>query len=365
MGRLERARPRLSPALLLAVAIFLLMSCGGGAHGDLGGLARQAGRGASLAIEQRARPVRFRFFSPSSFWNTPVPADAQLDSNSAQIMTAFRRLVADELEEGTGPAINTTEYSVPIYKVPADQPTVPVRLTSPYAATALRSAWSTVPLPPGAQPAGGNDRHLVVWQPSTDRLWEFWELGNGAEGPLASWGGAIQRVSANPGVYGPEAWPGATSNWGASASALSIAGGLVRFGDLEHGWINHALSMSIPDVRAGVYSSPAQRTDGRSSDPLSLPEGAHLRLDPNLDIGAMQLPRLVRMLAEAAQRFGIFVRDGAQNVAFQAQDPVTAGANPYLGPDGYFEGSYPRELLARFPWGHLQLLKMELHPYPG
>lgn len=355
-------RPRPTPALPLAVAALLLLaSCGTG--GGREATAAATATGAHVDIGRVARQVRFRFFSPASFWNTPVAAGAQLDPDSAPIMKAFREMVARELGEETGPAINTTEYSVPIYKVPADQATVRVQLTSPYTASALRSAWSAVPLPPDAQPAGGNDRHLVVWQPSTDRLWEFWELRGGLEGWQASWGGAIQHVSSNPGVYGPDAWPGASSNWGASASALSIAGGLVRLGDVEHGWINHALSMSIPNVRAGVYSSPARRTDGRSAELLSLPEGAHLRLDPNLDIASLGLPRMTRMLAEAAQRFGIFIRDGAQNIAFQAQAPVVAGANPYTGPEGYFEGSYPRELLSQFPWGHLQLLKMELHPY--
>ena len=57
------------------------------------------------------------------------------------------------------------------------------------------------------------------------------------------------------------------------------------------------------------------------------------------------------MLAEAAQRFGIYVRDGARNVAFQAQDPVVAGTDPYAGSGGYFEGSYPRELLSPIPLG--------------
>jgi len=363
MGRRRLLRPRPSPALLLAIAI-LLASCGAGAHGDDGSpRARSADAAHLVESAQAAQPVRFRFFSPSSFWNVPVATDAPLDPSSASIMGALRWLIAEELTEGSGPAINTTEYSVPVYKVPADQPLVPVQLSSPYSASALRSAWSAVPLPPDAQPAGGNDRHLVVWQPSSGRLWEFWELRHGTEGWRASWGGAIQHVTSDLGVYGPEAWPGASSKWGASASSLSIAGGLIRFSDLEHGWINHALSMSIPDARAGVYAWPAERTDGTSTDPLSLPEGAHLRLNPNLDIASLGLPRMTRMIAEAAQRFGIFVRDGAQNVAFQAQDPVTVGTNPYLGVDGYFEGSYPRELLSQFPWAHLQLLKMELHPY--
>jgi hypothetical protein len=67
------------------------------------------------------------------------------------------------------------------------------------------------------------------------------------------------------------------------------------------------------------------------------------------------------MLAEAAQRYGIFVGDTSVNVAFYAQDPTPTGANRYTGTGGYFEGKTPAQLLAVFPWGRLQLLKMELH----
>ena len=107
------------------------------------------------------------------------------------------------------------------------------------------------------------------------------------------------------------------------------------------GQINHALAIAIPNPRAGVYASPAQRTDGWSTEPLSLPEGAHLRLDPNLDLAALHLPRLTLMMAEAAQRYGIVVRDRAANVAFYAQDPTPTGTEPYTGAHGYFEGQVP------------------------
>ena len=119
--------------------------------------------------------------------------------------------------------------------------------------------------------------------------------------------------------------------------------------------------MAIPQVRSGVYASPAQRTDGSSIDPLSLPEGAHLRLDPSLDLAALHLPPLTLELAEAAQRYGIIVRDHAEIVVFYGQDPTPTGTNPYTGPSGYFDGAQPGQLIADFPWKHLQLLKMELH----
>jgi len=317
-------------------------------------------------VEETKPPVEeptapFRLFSPTSFWNEPLPADAPLDPSSAAVVGAFNEELAAAEEANKGPAnINTTAWSVPIYTVPAGQPTVEVTLKKASKAPALQSAWDAVPLPADAQPAEGSDKDLVVSQPSTDRLWEFWGLEQTAEGWQAAWGGAMEKASSNPGVYGLEAWPGAKPWWGASATSLSIAGGLITLEDLELGQINHALAISVPEPRAGVYAAPAHRTDGFSTNPLSLPEGAHLRLDPSLDLAALHLPRLTLMMAEAAQRYGIFVRDKSANVAFYAQDPIPTGTEPYTGAHGYFEG-HLRQLMAAFPWSHLQLLEMELH----
>jgi hypothetical protein len=276
---------------------------------------------------------------------------------------AFGLVVARELDSASGPrpTIDTVAYSVPIYTVPAGQPTVSVALNNTFKA-ALVAAWSAVPIPPGALPAAGSDGDLVVWQPSSDRLWEFWRARRTSEGWSATWGGAIAHVSSNPGFYSSEAWPGATPWWGVTASSLALVGGLITLEDLASGEIDHALAMSIPGARAGVYSTPAQRTDGTSPSPLSLPEGAHLRLDPNLDLASLRLPRLTLMLARAAQRYGIYIRDSSPNIGFYAQDPTPTASNPYTGPAGYFEGQTPTRLLAAFPWQHLQLLKMSLHP---
>jgi hypothetical protein len=314
----------------------------------------------------------FRFFSDSSFWNAPLSASAPLDPNSATLVKAFDQEVAKELANSEA-TINTTSWSVPVYTVPSSQPNVDVLLNKGVGSSTnpLQRAWEAVPLPPGAEPAKGHDKHLVVWQPSTDKMWEFWGFEKTTSGPLAVWGGAMQEVLGNPGVYNPQAWPRLISNisaweadidsWGATATSLPVAGGLITLEDFERGQINHALAMAIPKARASVWTTPAQRTDGTSSEATSLPEGAHLRLDPNLQLSTLKLPHTVLMLAEAAQRYGIFVRDKSANVAFYGQDPTPTGTNPYTGPEGYFEGKCACKLLNTFPWSHLQLLKMELH----
>ena len=149
---------------------------------------------------------------------------APLDPNSAEMVAGLNRQVLQEEAGKWGPWINTRSYGVPIVTVPPGQPTVPVTLVHA-PEPALSAAWSAVPLPASAVPASGSDGYLVVWQPSSDRMWEFWQLRRATSGWQASWGGAIQHVSSNPGVYGPEAWPGAQPWWGATASSLALAGG--------------------------------------------------------------------------------------------------------------------------------------------
>ncbi len=350
----------LRSVLALACVSAAIAGCGGSAGALPVGSTLAGGRSAGDAHSSKTS-APFRFFSPSSFWNKPLPADAPLDSSSAAIVAAFDAEIEVQEQAGDGPWINTTKYSIPVYTVPAGQPTVRVQLDSVVNAP-LSAAWSAVPLPSTAKPAVGTDGSLVVWQPSTDQLWEFHQLVHEADGWQANWGGAMQDVMSNPGVYGAEAWPDAETWWGISASSLSLVGGLISLEDLEKGQINHALEMAIPERSASAYASPAQRTDGKSTNPLALPEGAHLRLNPSLDLAALHLPRLTLMLAEAAQRYGIFITDGSHPGAeFYAQDPTPTGTNPYAGPNGYFEGKYPNELLASFPWSQLELLKMELH----
>ncbi|HEY2767375.1 MAG TPA: hypothetical protein VGI76_03915 [Solirubrobacteraceae bacterium] len=310
-----------------------------------------------------ASAAPFRFFSSTGFWNAQQAAGATLDPSSAKIVAALAHEVAHEEEVKKGPAINTTSWSVPVYTVPSTQGKVKVKL--PYAwmqsRPALQAAWDAVPLPPGALPAAGTDKHLVVWQPSSKKMWEFWHLEKKPEGWEAYWGGAMQNALTNPGAYGPEAWLGAANSWGASGSSLSIAGGLITLEDLEKGTINHALAISVPNTRKGVYATPAKRADGSHTEASSLPEGAHLRLNPSLDLAALHLPHLTLMLAEAAQRYGIFVNDTSAVVALYGQDPTPTGTNTYTGTGGYYAGKSPAQLLAVFPWSHLQLLKMELH----
>ncbi len=339
-------QPRPHPAVL-ATALILA---------SLGGCAGTEDRTGGGDGERAAAAMTF--FSLDSVWNAPLANDAPIDPNSQAMIGGLVEEVSSELARGYGPWINTSQYSTPVYTVPADEPKVHVTLDRDL--PAMQRAIDAVPLPDGARPAAGTDSHLVVWQPATDTMWEFWKLASRADGWHAQAAGAMRDVSGNPGYFSSDAWPGAEPWWGATATGLPLLGGLVTIDELEQGRIDHALAMAIPDARAGVWARPATHGDGDSTDPNSLPEGARLRLDPDLDLGRLELPPLTAMLATAAQRYGIVVRDVAGVVALYGQDPTPTGRDPWA--DAYQRQGEPNRLLASFPWQHLEVLTLELEP---
>ncbi len=273
--------------------------------------------------------------------------------------------VAREVALNIGPWISGTSH---VYTVGPDTPTVRVQLDDPTLAwrASLQTAFAAVPIPAGAVPEAGSDSEMSIWQPSTDKLWEFFEMRLLPDGWHAAWGGAIQNVSQSPGYYTSDSWPGAASNWGATATSLPHAAGVITQADLQQGEIDHALAVDLPYPRAGVWAWPAQRADGTGTDPNAIPEGAHLRLDPNLNLAALHLPPLVYMMAKAAQKYGMIVRDQTHwAIGFFIEDPTITGGAPYwvngtVSKTGLFQGKLPSQLMSQFPWSSVQVLKMAL-----
>ena len=325
-----------------------------------------------LPFAAQARPTQGapRLFSPTSVWNAPLRSNAQVDPRSTTLVSGLVTEVANEERLGWGPWISTAT-STPIYRVGPRQRTVRVQLDDPTASwrAPLQAALAAVPIPAGATAADGPDAHLTVWQPSTDKLWELWKAHKEADGWHAAWGGAIAHVSRSPGFYTTASWPGARSFWGATATSLPVAAGTITIADLLQGHIDHAIAVDLPYPRAGVYAWPAQRTDGTGIAADAIPEGAHLRLDPTLDLSTLTMPPLVRMIAVAAQRYGLIVRDQTHHaIGFFIEDPkplgaagLFYGADGLPSPTGFFAGQYPGPLLASFPWRSLRVLKLHLH----
>jgi hypothetical protein len=453
-------------------------------------LAAVAGAVAALALAAcggdrpappATHPDAARPFANARLWSAPQARDAPLDPRSRALVATLVASVRAQVARGTGPAMSAASRA-PVYTVGAAVPRVPVALDSgPWAAALRRELARGVPIPADARPSRGSDGALVIWQPSSDTMWEmslaqralhaplwlgeasvdpggrlaagvhrygvtalnargetsaahpwlvarvaapggrvnlrwapvedatgyaiyrtssegtarlvarvpagvtsFVDGGTGrtaADAPpavgtattpgrwRASNAGVLHRVSSSPGHYRDLRRPDGSVlerfNWGPSATSLPLAAGMVTMADLRRRRIDHALAIGLPNltpadsvIAADRWAFPAQRADGKSSLPDAIPEGARLRLDPDLDLGALRLPPFVRMLADAAQRYGMIVQDGAPATVIYGEDPtpyVRAGeANPYdaLARDP--------DALARFPWDRLEVLAMTI-----
>jgi hypothetical protein len=307
------------------------------------------------ATQAAAEP---RLFAADSVWNAPLPGNAPLDPANATLVNTFRATVAQNMAASWGPWISATD-TTSLYTVPSDQPTVRVAFDPGSWKAGLQQAFQAVPIPANAKPAAGPDAHMTIWQPSTDRLWEMWHARKAANGWHASFGGAMTNVSTSPGYFDTNSWPGLSQPWwGATATSLPAIAGAMMIDELQAGVIPHALAIAIPTARAKTYSLPAQRTDGKSTDPRSIPEGARFRLDPNLDLSKLNLPPVTRAIAVAAQSYGMIVRDVTNHaISFYAENPGPSGTNPY---PALYGSRYPLAIMKAFPWDRLQLVKMDL-----
>jgi hypothetical protein len=292
-----------------------------------------------------------RFFSPSSFWNTSLSSTAQLDARSPAWVQHLNERVGTYLSW-----INTTEYSTPIYTVPANQPRTWVYIEG--WADQYQSPFVSVPMPANPIPADGTDHHIVISQPSTDEYYEFWNFYRGLNGYGALAGGRITAASRSNGIIPNVTGAAFPSPYGATATGLPIAGGLITPAELQNRRIDHALHITYPYPlhRLWGHSWPAQRSDGMSTDACDVPEGARFRLPANLNITALNLSPVADTIARAAQKYGMVVADHGGAVAFRAQDPKNLSSNPY---PALFGGKSPNEVLKGFPWAKMQALKSQ------
>jgi hypothetical protein len=294
-------------------------------------------------------------FAPNSFWYTRLPIDAPTHPNSRAFVQDFFRQSKTFYNTVT---INTRSYSSPIYVVGNDVVTVPVGQWDchkpSYRDKQLDEMWQKVPIPADAQPADGTDSEMTVYQPSKDALWEFWLARNLNGRWQACWGGRMLNVSKSDGIWPP--------HYGASATGLPFIGGQITADELRRGEINHVLGISLVETEsANIFSWPANRSDGENPALVSgrIPEGLRFRLDPTIDLEALHLHPVAKIIAQAAQTYGFVVWDRAGAISLRATNPKSFTSlglsDPY---PGLFNGTPPYNILAGIPWDKLQFLPM-------
>jgi hypothetical protein len=290
-------------------------------------------------------------FAASGPWCTPLPASPPLASNSAAVVANIQTDVKNNY--GTF-SINTDAYSSPIYTVPAGTPATNWSFDDCQNKGSLPPSFApvlmNVPTELGMVQSMGTDGEITIYDPSADQEWEFWVASQTSGQWSACWGGTIQHVSTNPGIF--------PSGLGATASGLPLLGFVIRIDELQAGVIRHTINIETVRTQASVFSWPANRTDGNTADADILMEGQRVRLDPTFDVATLPNPA-ERIIAKAMQDYGMILTDTSGAVTMQAEDPRPYMAahntttNPY---DAIFAGTPSYSVLQDIPLSRLQVL---------
>jgi len=276
-------------------------------------------------------------YHPSSFWNTPTPVGAAIDSNSASMVATALTPYA------SGAVLSNNAYGVGVIQASALNTVYTVTSLSGYVGPGQPTSVS-FPVPSVVVPSTGSDGHLVVLGPpgtayASEEL-DMWEAcppnttypGAGYSFPCPGtnyWTAGSVFISKLNG-WGANAAPG-TKAFGMYAAGYSGMGGMITPADIASGVIRHALSLATPKTLTHSlppYYGPATEQDG-SSGTYNIPEGAHIRLAPSFNIAtaaaANSWSALETMIATALQTYGAYVSDTSGSLFLYGVTDANAG----------------------------------------
>lgn len=192
--------------------------------------------------------------------------------------------------------------------VPPNQPKVPVKLVGypdesdkgpyPVPANAPIEGWPVDNKDLAAiQKSGEGDRHIIVVDPTNQKLYEFWRGFKRPNGWEAS-NEATFDLSSN--ALRPAGW---TSS---DAAGLPIFPAVVRYDEVARGEVEHALRFTVRQTRR-QYLYPATHFASRSNDATLPAMGERFRLKATANLSG--LPPHALAIAKALQKYGMIVAD--------------------------------------------------------
>ena len=233
----------------------------------------------------RLLPEKTFFYRPVT--DLPVAVDSKryiTSQESMPLRANFRGVVVQGIVWG-----------VPFNLADADTPMVDVEITQ-YPETSYPGPFPiTDPAYIENLPTYDNDQHYLVVDVERRTGWELIST--------VRWFGRWQGSAGAMWSMDSAEYPtGATI-----AARLPLLPGTITYDEVAAGEIGHAILGSSEKTAPGEFVWPARGADGTSTDPDAPPMGSWLRLSARADLSG--LGPQARVIAEAAQRYGIILSD--------------------------------------------------------
>jgi hypothetical protein len=238
-------------------------------------------------------------FPSDNIWNTDI-SHLPVNANSATWIGS------------TMPASGLThpDFGGPPYGIPYNLATNATPTKSFNFTYAGESDPGPYPIPSSPQIEGGSDRHMLVLNKDTCKLYETFATDLTTNPPNAG-SGAIFDLNSNQ-----LRTAGFTS---ADAAGLPIFPGLLRFDEVNAGFVGHAIRFTVHNTD-NTYLWPARHQAG-INDPTLPPMGARFRLkmsynDPSLGAEA-------QVVLTAFKHYGLIVADNGSDWYFQGTEDAS------------------------------------------
>ena len=195
--------------------------------------------------------------------------------------------------------------------------------------------YNPVPIPDNmVTESASSDRHATLFDLANNTMYELYSTDKNANG---TWNGvsAIWNLSDNRYRMGGETYAGGnyystyptvvrnntSPTWSASMSGDPSVQGYLRKEEVESGFINHSLFLTVPyangtaiypAIGAGVWHEQT----GVGYNSTAPPAGAFVRLNANYNISAHSLGTKSKVIAQALKTYGGWVGDSGAGHAF-------------------------------------------------
>ena len=235
-------------------------------------------------------------FPADNIWNTRIDG-LPVNGQSATWMASM-----DAGTTNLHPDFGRSPYGMPITFVKSGHHLHSIRFS--YAGQSDRVGY---PFSATTNIEQGSDRHALMVNTDNCTLYELfdahWDHGH----PWAG-SGAVFHLGSD--ALRPAGWTSA------DAAGLPIVPGLVRWGEVESGSIDHAIRFTA-ECTSQEYLWPARHEAG-SSDASCPPMGARFRLKSSFDISSFSPD--AQVILRAMQQYGLILADNGSNWYFQGTE---------------------------------------------
>ncbi|NMB71038.1 MAG: hypothetical protein GYA22_02670 [Bacteroidales bacterium] len=315
-------------------------------------------------VEEQFPDDTERIFSASSFWNTPIPEDPEIDPSSNHFIELLKK-------EPTGAriGININKFTIPVYEV--DSTTPVYRIGKVFLTEEEKRQWKVdhpsfghgkefdaepVPIPDYALPDPYSDAHMVLIDRQRRIIWDMWGAEKKADGQWVSKTGMRYNLDGE-GVFDREKLgikDGESVHFygPGRAAGVPVIAGLIMYDEVIRGEIRHKLAIATRFNAFRDYVYPATGTDGFT--PGGIPEGAVIQLDPTLDLSKFDLLPGELVVAKALQKYGAVVVDIAGGTVLYAEQLKYQAGKSWEGKLRDYQGG-----INTIPLDYFRVLKLE------